>query len=138
MLVWFVCSFVLVSSFGVFISQVMIVVVQIVDNVYIGVCIEQMCDGVECGESILCCVIVIGVFMFIVLQMIVVGEEMGEFDMFMMEIVQMYECEIDYVIKGLLVVIEFILLVIIGVLVLVLVLGVFLLLWNLGQVVMGY
>lgn len=51
-----------------------------VDNSYIVWCIESMRDGVECGESLLCFVLMVGIFMLVVLQMVVVGEEFGAVD----------------------------------------------------------
>jgi MSHA biogenesis protein MshG len=122
------------SKSGVPITRTMTVVAQTVDNAFIGQRIEQMREGVERGESLSRCAAAAGVFTPVVLQMIAVGEETGELDTLLVEIAEMYERETDYAIKGLSSSIEPILLTVIGLMVLVLALGVFLPLWNLGQV----
>ena len=66
--------------------------------------------------------------------MVAVGEETGELDDLMDEVAQMYEREVDYELKTLSAQIEPILIVMLGVLVLILALGVFLPIWDLGQV----
>lgn len=66
--------------------------------------------------------------------MILIGEEIGLFDKLFYDVVDFYDEEVDYDLKGLVDVIEFIVLVFLGILVLVLVLGVFLLMWELGFV----
>ena len=133
----FARSFALSSQSGVPLVQALTVVAQTVDNAFIGSRIEQMRDGIERGESIPRCAAATGVFTPVVLQMISVGEETGELDALLFEIADMYERETDYSIKGLSAAIEPILLAVIAVLVLLLALGVFLPLWNLGQVAMG-
>ena len=133
----FARSFAMASRSGVPITHGMTVVAQTVDNAYIGERIEQMRDGIERGESITRCAAAAGFFTPVVLQMIAVGEETGELDTLLIEIAQMYERETDYAIKGLSASIEPVLLTIIGGMVVVLALGVFLPLWNLGQVARG-
>jgi len=133
----FARSFALSSQSGVPLVQALTVVAQTVDNAFIGSRIEQMRDGIERGESISRCAAATGVFTPVVLQMINVGEETGELDNLLFEIVGMYERDTDYAIKGLSAAIEPILLAVIAVLVLLLALGVFLPLWNMGQAAMG-
>ena len=133
----FARSYALSSQSGVPLVQALTVVALTVDNAFIGSRIEQMRDGIERGESIPRCAAATGVFTPVVLQMISVGEETGELDSLLFEIADMYERETDYSIKGLSAAIEPILLVVIAALVLLLALGVFLPLWNLGQVAMG-
>lgn len=133
----FARSYALASQSGVPLVQALTVVAQTVDNAFIGSRIEQMRDGIERGESIPRCAAAAGVFTPVVLQMILVGEETGEMDSLLFEIADMYERETDYSIKGLSAAIEPILLAVIAALVLVLALGVFLPLWNLGQVATG-
>ena len=133
----FARSFALSSQSGVPLVQALTVVAQTVDNAFVGSRIEQMRDGIERGESIPRCAAATGVFTPVVLQMISVGEETGELDALLFEIADMYERETDYSIKGLSAAIEPLLLAVIAVLVLLLALGVFLPLWNLGQVAMG-
>ena len=133
----FARSFALSNQSGVPLVQGLTVVVQTVDNAFIGARIEQMRDGIERGESISRCAATTAVFTPVVLQMIQVGEETGELDSLLFEIAEMYERDTDYAIKGLSAAIEPILLAVIGVLVLLLALGVFLPLWNMGQAAMG-
>jgi MSHA biogenesis protein MshG len=63
-----------------------------------------------------------------------VGEESGELDNLMDEIADMYEHEVEYELKALSSRIEPILITFMGVLVLILALGVFMPMWQMGQV----
>jgi MSHA biogenesis protein MshG len=130
----FARTFALSSKSGVPIVQGLNVIAQTVNNTYIASRVEQMRDGVERGESILRTAVTTGVFTPVVLQMVAVGEETGELDDLMDEVAQMYEREVDYELKTLSAQIEPILIVMLGVLVLILALGVFLPIWDLGQV----
>lgn len=130
----FARSFALSSKSGVPIVQGLNVIAQTVNNAYIASRIEQMRDGVERGESIMRTAVATGVFTPVVLQMVAVGEETGELDDLMDEIAAMYEREVDYELKTLSSQIEPILIVFLGILVLILALGVFLPIWDLGQV----
>jgi MSHA biogenesis protein MshG len=130
----FARSFALASKSGVPIGAALAVVARTVDNAYIASAVEQMRDGVERGESILRTATTTGVFQPMVLQMIAVGEESGELDTLMDEIADMYEHEVEYELKTLSVRIEPILITFMGILVLILALGVFVPMWQLGQV----
>lgn len=129
----FARSFALSMRSGVPIVQALTVVSQTSDNAYLSMCIEQMRDGVERGESITRTATAAGVFTPIVLQMVAVGEETGSLDDLMDEIAQMYEREVDYELKTLSSQIEPILITFLGVMVLVLALGIFLPIWDLGK-----
>ena len=133
----FARSFAMASKSGVPIARAMTVVAQTVDNAWVGARIERMRDGIERGESLSRCAAASGVFTPVVLQMIAVGEETGEIETLLIEIAEMYERETGYAIKGLSSAIEPVLLAVIGVFVLLLALGIFLPLWNLGQVARG-
>lgn len=133
----FARSFALATQSSVPLVQGLTVVALTVDNAFIGRRIEQMRDGIESGGSISRCAAATGVFTPLVLQMMAVGEETGEFDSLMLEISRMYEQQTDYSIKGLAAATEPILLVVVAGLVLLLALGVFLPLWSLGQVATG-
>ena len=132
----FARGFALSSKSGVPIVQGLTVISQTVNNAYIASRVEQMRDGVERGESILRTAVTTGVFTPIVLQMVAVGEETGELDDLMDEVADMYEREVDYELKTLSAQIEPILIIMLGILVLILALGVFLPIWDLGQVAM--
>lgn len=119
---------------GVPIVQGLTVVSQVVDNAYIAQRIEQMRDGVERGETILRTAVASGVFTPVVLQMVAVGEETGAVDELMDEVAQMYDREVEYQVKNLSAHIEPFLIVAMGIIVLILALGVFLPIWDLGQV----
>ena len=133
----FARSFALATQSSVPLAQALTVVALTVDNAFIGHRIEQMRDGIESGGSISRCAAATGVFTPLVLQMMSVGEETGEFDSLMLEISRMYEQQTDYSIKGLAAATEPILLIVVAGLVLLLALGVFLPLWSLGQVATG-
>ena len=130
----FARSLALAIKSGVPIVQGLTVVAQVVDNDYIAQRIEQMRDGVERGETILRTAMTAGVFTPVVLQMVAVGEETGAIDELMEEIAGMYDQDVEYQVKNLSAQIEPILIVVIGGMVLVLALGVFLPIWDLGQV----
>ncbi|ADI29665.1 type II secretion system F family protein [Methylotenera versatilis] len=130
----FARSFALASKSGVPITSGLKLVAQTADNDYIASKIEQMREGVERGESILRTATNSGVFNPIVLQMIAVGEESGALDDLMQEVADMYQRDVEYEIKTLGAQIEPILIVFLGVMVLILALGIFLPIWDLGNV----
>lgn len=130
----FARSYSLADKSGVPVSQALTVVARTVDNAYIASAVEHIRDGVERGDSILRTATVTGVFMPRVLQMISVGEETGQIGQLMDEIADMYEQEVEYELKTLASRIEPILIMFIGVLVLMLALGVFVPMWDMGQV----
>lgn len=130
----FARSFALASKSGVPITNGLKLVAQTADNDYISSKIEQMREGVERGESILRTATNSGVFNPIVLQMIAVGEESGALDDLMQEVADMYQRDVEYEIKTLGAQIEPILIVFLGVMVLILALGIFLPIWDLGNV----
>ena len=109
-------------------------VAQTADNDYIASKIENMREGVERGESILRTATNSGVFNPIVLQMIAVGEESGALDDLMQEVADMYQRDVEYELKTLGAQIEPILIVFLGIMVLILALGIFLPIWDLGNV----
>jgi MSHA biogenesis protein MshG len=130
----FARSFALANKSGVPITSGLKLVAQTADNDYISSKIEQMREGVERGESILRTATSSGVFNPVVLQMIAVGEESGALDELMQEVADMYQRDVEYEIKTLGAQIEPILIVFLGALVLVLALGIFLPIWDLGNV----
>lgn len=130
----FARSFALASKSGVPITSGLKLVAQTADNDYISSKIEQMREGVERGESILRTASNSGVFNPIVLQMIAVGEESGALDDLMQEVADMYQRDVEYEIKTLGAQIEPILIVFLGVMVLILALGIFLPIWDLGNI----
>jgi MSHA biogenesis protein MshG len=130
----FARSFALANKSGVPITSGLKLVAQTADNDYISGKIEQMREGVERGESILRTATSSGVFNPVVLQMIAVGEESGALDELMQEVADMYQRDVEYEIKTLGAQIEPILIVFLGALVLVLALGIFLPIWDLGNV----
>jgi MSHA biogenesis protein MshG len=122
---------------GVPVVQALTTVSHTVDNEYIAARINAMREGVERGESVLRCAAVAGVFTPVVLQMVAVGEESGALDELLGEVADMYQRDVEYELKTLASQIEPILIVALGVLVLILALGVFLPLWDLGNVALG-
>lgn len=130
----FARSFALASKSGVPITSGLKLVAQTTDNDYIAHRVEEMRAGVERGESILRTASNSGVFNPVVLQMIAVGEESGSLDDLMQEVADMYQRDVEYEIKTLGAQIEPILIVFLGVMVLILALGIFLPIWDLGNV----
>lgn len=130
----FARSFALSSRSGVPITTGLKLVAQTADNDYISSKIEEMRTNVERGESILRTATNSGVFNPVVLQMIAVGEESGSLDDLMQEVADMYQRDVEYEIKTLGAQIEPILIVFLGVMVLVLALGIFLPIWDLGNI----
>ena len=130
----FARSFALASKSGVPITTGLKLVAQTADNDYVANKIDQMREGVERGESILRTATNSGVFNPIVLQMIAVGEESGALDDLMQEVADMYQRDVEYEIKTLGAQIEPILIVFLGIMVLILALGIFLPIWDLGNI----
>jgi MSHA biogenesis protein MshG len=130
----FARSFALSSKSGVPITTGLKLVSQTADNDYISSKIDEMRENVERGESILRTATNSGVFNPVVLQMIAVGEESGSLDDLMQEVADMYQRDVEYEIKTLGAQIEPILIVFLGVMVLILALGIFLPIWDLGNI----
>ena len=130
----FARSYALAEQSGVPVNQALAVVARTVDNAYFESAVEQMRDGVSRGDSLLRTATMTGVFAPRVLQMLGVGEESGEIGELMTDIADMYEQEVEYELKTLAGRIEPILIMFIGVLILMLALGVFVPMWDMGQV----
>ena len=92
-----------------------------------------MRDGITRGETMLRIAESAGIFKAMELQMIAVGEATGEMEKMMGQVAQMYQEEVQYEVGRLGSAIEPILLAVMGGLVLLLMLGIFLPLWDLGQ-----
>jgi len=90
------------------------------------------------GESLASSAASTGVFTPMAVQMIAIGEETGMLDDLLDEVGEMYNNDVQYALKTLSQQIEPILVVFMGGLVLVLALGVFLPMWNLGQVTLKH
>ena len=127
-------SMAIATQAGVPIVQGLTTVADTVDNAHLALRIRQMRDGVERGESVARTAAAAGVFTPVVLQMVAVGEETGEFDSLLMEVAQMYEREVDYEVRNLSAAIEPVLTVALGVLVTILAIGVFLPMWEMASV----
>lgn len=113
-------------------------VAQTADNAHLATAIESMKDRVMRGEALASAAAGTGVFTPMALQMIAIGEETGMLDELLDEVGEMYGNEVQYALKTLSQQIEPILIVFMGGLVLVLALGVFLPMWNLGQVTLKH
>jgi MSHA biogenesis protein MshG len=130
----FTRAFALALRSGVPIERALGGVAQTADNTYICQRIEGMRDHVMRGEGLAHAAAAAGVFTPVVLQMIAIGEETGMVDELLEEVGELYSNDVQYALKTLSQQIEPILIVFLGVLVLILALGVFLPMWNLGQV----
>ncbi len=130
----FARSFALAIKSGIPIIGALALVAQTVDNAFIGDKINAMQLAIERGESIFTSAVASGVFNFLVLQMIEVGEESGALDDMMSEVADMYQRDVEYEIKTLNAQVEPILIVCLGIMVLILALGVFLPIWDFGKV----
>lgn len=113
-------------------------VAQTADNAYLTANIESIKDRVMRGEALALAAASTGVFTPMAVQMIAIGEETGMLDDLLDEVGEMYGNEVQYSLKTLSQQIEPILIVFMGGLVLTLALGVFLPMWNLGQVALKH
>lgn len=129
----FCLSFSIACRSGVPIDQAFTLVAKVVDNAFYEERINQMRDGITRGETMLRISQSAGIFKAMELQMIAVGEATGELEKMMGQVAEMYQEEVQYEVGRLGSAIEPILLAVMGGLVLVLMLGIFLPLWDLGQ-----
>ena len=127
-------SFATASKSGVPIVQAFTLVSRAVDNAFIEKRILGMRDGVERGESMLRAAQTAGIFSPLELQMISVGEETGDVEGMLGQVAETYQDEVEYEVGRLSESMEPILLAFMGVLVAILMLGIFLPMWDLGQV----
>lgn len=123
---------------GVPMERALLGVAQTADNAHLSAAIESMKDRVMRGESLASSAASTGVFTPMAVQMIAIGEETGMLDDLLDEVGEMYNNDVQYALKTLSQQIEPILVVFMGGLVLVLALGVFLPMWNLGQVTLKH
>lgn len=119
---------------GVPLITALTVVAKALDNHYVEERLLGMQTGIERGESITRTAAATGLFDGLVMQMMAVGEETGSIDTLLAEVASFYEAEVENDIDKLSARIEPILTVVIAGIVLVLALGVFLPMWNLGEV----
>ncbi|PLX83705.1 MAG: MSHA biogenesis protein MshG [Desulfuromonas sp.] len=133
-LVRFSRGFIMGYSAGVPLTQALGFTARAVDNAFVGEKIEEIRNGVERGDTLTRSATQTGMFTPLVLQMLAVGEETGAVDKMLEDVAAFYEREVDYDLKSLSSSIEPIMIVIIGGMVLVLALGVFLPMWNLGNI----
>lgn len=129
----FAFAFGMASRSGVPLVQNFTLASRVVDNAFYELRILQMRDGVERGESMLRVAQGSQIFSPLELQMISVGEETGEMDEMMDQIAKMYQMEVDYEVSKLTQTVEPLLIGSMGALVALLMMGVFLPLWDLGQ-----
>ena len=118
---------------GVPIDQAFTLVAKVVDNAFYERRILQMRDGITRGETMLRIAQLAGIFKAMELQMIAVGEATGELEKMMEQVAQLMQEEVQYEVSRLGDAIEPILLAVMGALVLLLMPGIFLPLWDLGQ-----
>jgi MSHA biogenesis protein MshG len=111
---------------------------QTADNAHLALAIDAMKDRIMRGEALASAAAGSGVFTPMALQMIAIGEETGMLDDLLDEVGEMYTNDVQYALKTLSQQIEPILIVFMGALVLVLALGVFLPMWNMGQVTLKH
>ncbi|HEV8096691.1 MAG TPA: type II secretion system F family protein [Burkholderiales bacterium] len=130
----FSLSLAIASRSGIPLMQAFTLVSRVVENAYFGQRIIQMRDGVERGESMLRVAQSAGIFTPLELQMIAVGEETGEIDEMLEQVAKMYQDEVEYEVDRLSESLEPILIGCAAVLVMILLLGIFVPLWDLGQV----
>jgi MSHA biogenesis protein MshG len=129
----FCLSFSIACKSGVPIDQAFTLVAKVVDNAFFERRIHGMREGITRGETMLQIAQGSGIFQPMEMQMIAVGEATGEMEKMMEQVAQMYQEELQYEVSRLGDAIEPILLAVMGGLVLVLMLGIFLPLWDLGQ-----
>ena len=113
-------------------------VAQTADNAHLASCIDSLKDRVMRGEALASAAAGTKVFTPLALQMIAVGEETGMLDELLEEVGEMYGNDVQYDLKSMSSQIEPILIIFMGGLVLMLALGVFLPMWNMGQVTLKH
>jgi MSHA biogenesis protein MshG len=129
----FCLSFSIACKSGVPIDQAFSLVAKVVDNAFFEERILGMRDGITRGETMLQIAQNSGIFKSMEMQMIAVGDATGEMEKMMEQVATMYQEELQYDVGRLGDAIEPILLAVMGGLVLMLMLGIFLPLWDLGQ-----
>lgn len=129
----FCLSFSIACKSGVPVDQAFTLVAKVVDNAYFEERIHGMREGITRGETMLQIAQNSGIFKAMEMQMISVGDATGEMEKMMEQVATMYQEELQYEVSRLGDAIEPILLAVMGGLVLVLMLGIFLPLWDLGQ-----
>lgn len=129
----FCLSFAIACKSGVPVDQAFTLVAKVVDNAYFERRIHGMREGITRGETMLQIAQGSGIFQPMEMQMIAVGEATGEMEKMMEQVATMYQEALQYEVSRLGDAIEPILLAVMGGLVLVLMLGIFLPLWDLGQ-----
>ena len=128
-------SFAMTLIAGVPLLQGITIVSGVIGNSYIASKLQKMRLGIEKGDSVSRMAASTQLFPPLVIQMIIVGEEVGNIGDMLLEVADFYEIEVDADLKNISSVIEPILIVIIGMMVLVLALGIFLPMWNLASVI---
>lgn len=129
-------SFATAYRAGVPIVHTLDLVSRVVDNAFFEARILQMREGLERGESLSKLARSSGIFNSTEMQMINVGEQTGEVDTMMAQIAAMYQEDVSYEVGRLSQSIEPILLGFMGILVGILLMGIFMPLWDLGQLTM--
>lgn len=133
----FARSFSMMLKAGVPLNTALSLVADAVDNAWMAGRIRDMRAGIERGESLLRTAGSSGLFTPLVMQMIAVGEEIGQVDDLLHEAAEYYEREVDYDLKSLTARIEPILIGIVAVMVLILALGIFTPMWDMMRAVRG-
>ncbi|MBK5912995.1 type II secretion system F family protein [Rhodocyclus purpureus] len=129
----FCVSFCIASRSGVPIDKALSLVASVVDNAYYAGKVQEMRAAIERGDSILKTSQAAGIFKALELQMIAIGEESGSIDDMLEQVGSIYKKEMDFEVARLGESIEPIILVFIGGIVTVLMLGIFMPLWDMGQ-----
>ena len=130
----FALSLSIASRSGIPLMQAFTLVSRVVENAFYEQRILQMRDGVERGDSMLRVATTAGVFSPLELQMIAVGEETGEIDDMLEQVAKMHQADVEYEVDRLSETLEPLLIALASGVVLILLLGIFLPLWDLGQV----
>ncbi|AWL10787.1 Putative type II secretion system protein [Saliniradius amylolyticus] len=126
----FARSFTLMLRAGIPMTYALSLVSDSVDNAHMSKRISEMRKNIEKGESLSKVCKKSGLFTPLVLQMIAVGEEIGQVDVLLRDVADFYEREVEYDLKALTSKIEPILIAIVSVMVLVLALGIFTPMWD--------
>lgn len=133
----FARTFAVTLSAGIPVTQALNVVSRAVDNTYVGKKILKILESVERGETLTNAAHESGMFPPLVLQMLTVGEEIGEVDEMLIQVANFYEGEVDYDLKRISESIEPILIIFVGGMVLLLALGVYLPMWEMAGAARG-
>lgn len=134
-IVCFVWIMVVIFKVGVLLVEVLGIVVGVIGNKVYEEVVLCMCDDVLVGYLVNMVMKQVNLFLYMVVQMIVIGEEVGVLDIMLFKVVEYYEQEVNNVVDVLSSLLELMIMVFIGIIVGGMVIGMYLFIFKFGVVV---